>query len=136
MVDALRRAHRMVKPGGCVIDLHPSAARASVEVGDTATGHVEAGDAPLRHAAAGVALAAAVDEGLFTVEHAVVFTFFTYGDTIDELRHYVVENWREGRIDDESVNRTRAAARTSGVRPRIREHVHATKLLPMSRLAD
>jgi len=136
MVDALRRAHRMVKPDGCVIDLHPSVARASVEVGDTVTGHVEAGDASLRHAAADLALAAAVDEGLFTVGHALVFTFFTYGDTIDELRDYVVENWREGRIDDETVSRTRAAHRPSGVRARIREHVHATKLRPMSRGAD
>ena len=134
MVDALRRAHRIVAPGGFVLDLHPSAARASVEIGDEATGHVEAGDAPLRHAAAGAALAAAIDEGLFAVEHALVFTFFTYGDTIEELRDYVVENWRDGQIDDETVHRTRAAAHhAGGVRPRIREHVHATKLRPRIR---
>ena len=132
MVDALRRAHRMVMPTGLVVDLHPSSAAASVEVDGTSTGHVEAGDAPLRHAAADSALAAAVDEGLFAVDHTLVFTFYTYGDTIEELRDYVVENWREGRIDDETVDRTRKALRhASGVRPRIREHVQITKLRPI-----
>jgi len=129
MVDALRRAHRMVKPNGWVVDLHPSAARAPVEVAGNKTGHVEAGDAPLRHAAAGVALAAVVNEGLFAVDHALEFTFYTYGDTIDELRDYVVENWREGRIDDETVGRTREVLHdASGTRPRIRDLVHVTKL--------
>ena len=83
----------MVNPNGCVIDLHPSAARASVEVHGNNTGHVDAGDAPLRHAAAGVALAAAINEGLFAVDRALVFTFYTYGDSIEELRDYVVENF-------------------------------------------
>ena len=132
MVDALRRAHRMVAPRGFVVDLHPSAARASVEIGDEATGHVGVGDAPLRHAAAGAALAAVIDEGLFAVEHALVFTFFTYGDTIEELRDYVVENWRDGRIDDSTIDRARALAQHAArVRPRIREHVHGTKLRPV-----
>jgi len=132
MVDALRRAYRMVKPAGWVVDLHPSAARAPVELGGNSTGHVEAGDAPLRHAAAGAALAAVVDKGLFAVDHALMFTFYTYGDTIEELRDYVVENWRDGRIDDETVDRTREALRhATGIRPRIREQVHVTKLRPI-----
>lgn len=133
MVDALRRAHRMVNPNGLVVDLHPSSAPATVEVGCTSTGHVEAGGAPLRHAAADAALAAAVDEGLFAVDHNLVFTFYTYGDTIEELRDYVVENWKEGRIDDETVDRTREALRhASGIRPRIREQVQITKLRPIA----
>jgi hypothetical protein len=131
MVDALRRAHRIIKPAGCVVDLHPSAARASVEVADRRTGYVEAGDAPLRHAAAGVALAATIDEGLFVIDYASVFTFYTYGDTIEELREYVEENWREGRIDDETVRRTREVLRDGpAARPRIREEVRLTKLRP------
>jgi len=122
----------MVNPNGCVIDLHPSAARASVEVHGNNTGHVDAGDAPLRHAAAGVALAAAINEGLFAVDRALVFTFYTYGDSIEELRDYVVENWRDGRIDEETVDRTREALRDdTGARPRIREQVHVTKLRPL-----
>src|SRR5262245_48842360 len=111
MVDALRRAHRMVKRGGCVVDLHPSAARSPVDVSGRTTGYVDGGDAPLRHAAAGVALAAAIDEGLFTIEGSTTFAFYTYADSIDELREYVEENWRDARIDDLTVERTRQALR-------------------------
>jgi len=133
MVDALRRAHRMVNPAGSVVDLHPSAAPASVEVAGCRTGHVDADDAPLRHAAAGVALAAVIEEVLFAVDRTIVFSFYTYGDTIEELRDHVVENWRNARIGDETVERTREVLRSaSGVRPRIREEVHLTTLRPLT----
>jgi len=133
MVDALRRAHDMVTPGGWVVDLHPTAAIASVEVGVHVTGRVDGGDAPLRHAAAGAALATVLDAGLFAVDRAVEFTFYTYGDTIEELRDYIEENWRNGRIDDTVVRRTRDALREApGTRPRVREQVRLTKLHAIS----
>src|SRR6185295_3808450 len=130
MVDALRRAHRMLIRDGCVVELHPSATRASVDVGGWNTGYVDAGDAPLRHAAAGVAVATAIQEGLFVVDREVVFDFHTYGDSIEELRDYVVENWRDGHIDDDTVERTRQMLSDAapGTRPRLRERVHLTTL--------
>src|SRR5262245_61872662 len=131
MVDALRRAHRIVKPDGCVVDLHPSAARAPVEVSGTTTGFVDGGDAPLRHAAAGVALATAIENGLFTVERTTTFAFYTYADSIDELREYIEDNWRDAKIDQLTVDRTRQALReTAGARPRTREDVCITRLRP------
>ncbi len=133
MVDALRRAHGMVRPNGCVVDLHPTAARTSLEVGACTTGHVETADAPLRHAAAGTALATAVAAGLFAVDSAIDFTFYTYGDSIDELRDYIVANWKNARIDDAVVHRTRDALRDApGTRPRARERVRLTKLHPLA----
>jgi hypothetical protein len=134
MVDALRRAHRMVKPDGCVVDLHPTAAPAPVEAGGMTTGHVDGGDAPLRHAAAGVAIAAAIEDGLFTIERSTTFAFYTYAGTIDELREYVEENWRNATIDDVTVDRTREALRDRpGARPRTREDVIITRLRPCGR---
>ena len=131
MVDALRRARQMVKPNGWLVDLHPSAVRAAVEVGGHTIGHVDAADAPLRHAAAGVALAAIVDEGRFAIDHTATFTFYTYGDTIEELRDYVEKNWRRARIDDRTVDRAGQALRERpGVRPRVREQVYVMKLRP------
>ena len=120
----------MLRADGCVVDLHPSAARARVDVGGRTTGYVDAGDGPLRHAAAGVALATAIQERLFVVDHNVMFDFYTYGDSIEELRDYVVENWRDGRIDDETVERTRELLRQSGsgARPRLCERVHLMRL--------
>jgi hypothetical protein len=134
MVDALRRAHQMVKPDGCVVDLHPSAELAPVEVGGMTSGHVDVADAPLRHAAAGVALATVIAEGLFAIERRTSFLFYTYGDTIEELREHVEENWRNARIDDRTVDRTREVLRdVPGARPRTCEHVYVTRLRPWRR---
>jgi hypothetical protein len=133
MVDALRRAHRIVEPNGFVVDLHPSAVSAILEVGNDKTGFVTAGDAPLRHAAAGVALAAAIQEGLFAIDRSLAFTFYTYGASAEELKDYVAEHWRNGCIDDDSLERTRAALRRNpGARPRIHEQVYVTKLRAMA----
>ncbi len=131
MVDALRRSHRMVRPDGLVVDLHPSAWPASVEVGNTTTGYVFSPDARDRHADAGVALATIIDERLLQIDEAATFTFYTYGDTIEELRDYIEENWRDSRLEAHTIERTREALRhAAGARPRTREEVHITRLRP------
>jgi hypothetical protein len=132
MVDALRCAHRVVRADGCVVDLHPTAARASMEVGACIAGCVDAGDAPFRHAAASAALARAADERLFTIESSCEFMFLTYGDSADELRDYIVENWRNARVDDDTMRRMRVAlAADPRAKPRAREQVRATRLRPL-----
>jgi hypothetical protein len=132
MVDALRRAHRLVTAGGLIVDLHPTALPAPVLVGDIEVGIVDAGDAPLRHAAAGQALTTAVEEGLFSVGDVVDFDFDTFGDTIDELRDYVVATWRSARFDEATLERARATmvAGPPSVRPRVVERVRLTTLRP------
>src|SRR4051794_6244689 len=132
MVDALRRAHRLVRPCGCVIDLHPTVHPAVVEVESQITGEVDTDDGPLRHAAAGAALEAVVSAGLFAIEHATEFAFYTYADTVDELRDYIEENWRSARIAEAVVHRTNdALLRAPGARPRVREDVRLTRLRPL-----
>jgi len=127
MVDALHRAHRLVEPSGWVIDIHPAASDAAVEVGAIRTGRVDAGDAPVRHAAAARALATVVAAGLFAIDRTHHFSFYTYGDSVEELRDYVEENWRNAHIDDETMRRTREALRADpSARPRVHEHVHVT----------
>jgi len=131
MVDALRRAHRIATPGGIVVDLHPSPSAAVVEAGAIATGVVDSPDGQSRHAAADAAIDAVVAEGLFTIERSGAFPFCTYADTIEELRDYVEAHWRDARIDDATVIRTREAARdTPGARPRSRERVVMHVLRP------
>lgn len=133
MVDALRRAHWIVRPDGWVIDVHPSTPQASVEVGPDIVGHVTAVEAPARHRAAADALRQAIDARLFEVEDAFEFTFFTGGDSIDELRDYVSENWRDATIDPATVELARTAlAKRPGETPRLRERVQITKLRPRS----
>src|SRR3982074_2435095 len=123
MVDALSRAHRLLDPAGFLIDVHPTATDASMEVGAVRTGRVEAGDAPWRHAAAARALAAVVDAGLFAIERTYRFSFYTYGDSLEELRDYVEGNWRNAKVGDETMRRTREALRADpGTKPRVHEH--------------
>jgi len=129
MVDALRRAHRIMAPDGVVVDLHPTSATSAIEAGAEVAGYVDADAARERHAAADTAIAAVLERGLFVVEQVVAFTFYTYGDTIAELREYIEENWRDTRIDEETVSRARdLLRRTPGARPRARERVVVTTL--------
>src|SRR5262245_5743300 len=137
MVDALRLAHRTVRPDGFVVDLHPSESRAVVDIAGRRAGDVGDSDGPERHAAAGAALAAVIHDGLFTVDRKSAFDFYTYGDSIDELREYVAENWRDGRIDGNTIERARVLLRSAapGTRPRIYERIYLMKLLPTSHRA-
>jgi hypothetical protein len=132
MVDALRRAHAMLARDGLLVDLHPTAVPASLHVGAVRTGHVDAGDAPLRHAAAAAALEKVVADRWFEVERSVEIIFDTCADTIDELRDYIVENWRDARISDEVMARTRHVLQRAvpAERPRVREIVRITTLRP------
>ena len=131
MVDALRRAHRMLQPRGGLVDLHPNAARPTIEVGNRIVGHIESDDGPERHAAADQSLRTIVREGLFAADRRSQFTFFTYGDSIDDLNEYVAENWTNARIDDGTLRRAREALRNArGVKPRIRERLVVTRLAP------
>ena len=131
MVHALQRVRQLVSATGLVMDVHPTAEPAWVEVGAERAGAVESGDAPARHAAADAALKTVLGDGVFTVEASGVFQFFTYADSIDELNDHVRKTWRSARIEDPVVGRARAALRdTVGTRPRVCEHVRWTRLRP------
>lgn len=127
----------MVTPGGCVVDVHPTAAPASLAIGNQSIGLLEAGDASMRHAAAGAALTASLHEGLFEVEAVIDFLFHTYGDSIEELRDFVAAHWRSTRIGDTTVARARRvhSAATAGSTPRVTEEIRLTVLRPIARLA-
>ncbi len=130
MVDALRRVHRMLQPRGWVIDIHPTATRSAVQVDGRDMGLVEAGDAPARHAAADAAIHAAIREGLFAIAHTGQFEFYTYADSVQELRDYVESTWRNARVAEDVVRRAEAALHVHpGARPRVREEVRITKLI-------
>jgi hypothetical protein len=126
MVDALRRAHRWLRPGGCVIDLHPTPFRSTIQVGGRPIGGVQTDDALERHAAADAAVLRAVEERLFAIAGAEIFDFFTYGDTLAELRAHIEENWRDARVVATVPDSTPA---------RAREQVRITKLV-LARLPD
>jgi hypothetical protein len=129
MVDALRRAREFLRPEAWIIDIHPTAAIARIEVGSTVIGPIESGDAPLRHQAATDALESVVRQGLLRVERSASFDFYTYGDSIEELADYIEENWRNARVPAEIVGRARETLlKAPGAKPRILERVQLTVL--------
>lgn len=132
MVDALRRVHRMVTPTGLVVDVHPTEVPAALYVEGRPVGDLDAADAPMRHAAADSAVPAAIDAGLFSEVASTEFEFFTYADTVEELRDHVAANWRNTRIGPETVARAQKALASApaGTRPAVREHVRLTVLRP------
>lgn len=123
----------MVVLDGRILDIHPTEEPALVQMGERTIGPVDGGDAPVRHAAAGAAVTTVVRDGLFDVDGVVDFEFYTYADTIEELRDYIAENWGSTRIDDRTVKAARAAlaAGPAGVRPRTLERVRLTVLRPL-----
>jgi hypothetical protein len=129
MVDALRRAREWVTPQGCVIDVHPTAIPAILEVGNRRIGALAGGDAPERHARASEAVTSAIDAGLFTVAAEVDFLFYTYGDSIGELRDFIADHWRSTRITEELVEQVESLrADPSAGSPRVVERVRLTAL--------
>ena len=131
MVDALRLARRWLRRTGFLVDLHPTSAIAVVIVGDTIAGPVQTGSAPSRHQAATDALTAVLREPLYTKDDEIEFEHSTYAETLDELQEHIVEDWCEGRIGDDTMVRARGLLGDApGVRPRVRERVSASRLLP------
>jgi len=125
MVDALHRAHRWLRPNGCVIDLHPASAVPTIDVGRQVIGEVHTPDGPARHAAADAALRDVIAAGFFVNAGWAEFEFYTWADTLDELREHIEDNWRDARL---SVH---ADATVLG-RPRACERVRITKLFVAS----
>jgi hypothetical protein len=131
MVHALHRAHALLAPGGCLIDLRPTAATARIEADGAPIGCLDAAAADRRHAAADAALATVLAAGLFRIDEEREFWFLTHGDSIDQLRQHVHASWRDSRVGDALVARARAARRADpAVRLSIAEQLRIRRLLP------
>lgn len=93
MVDALREAHRVLQPGGVLIDERPIVADMAVEVvlgkcplwsrhvaSCSTAGDIEASDMAVQHALA---------SGWFVLDQSKAFDFESYCDTVADLQTYV-----------------------------------------------
>ena len=114
--------------GGIVVDIHPTAAAATIIVGDETAGPIEPGGATARHQAATDALAAAVAQHLFSIDDSVAFDFSTYADSLEELNEHILEDWREARIGERTFARARVLLERARGRVRVLEQVTATRL--------
>src|SRR3954470_20182906 len=128
MVHALHRAHALLAPGGCLIDLRPTAETARLEAAGLAIGALDAEEADRRHAAAEAALARVLAEGLFAVDAQHEFWFLTYGHSAEALREHVRISWRDSRVGDALVARATAVRRANpALALRIAEQLRITR---------
>jgi SAM-dependent methyltransferase len=94
MVSALEEAHRLLRPSGTLIDIHPVLGTAQVEVHHA--GQVIFAEPASASADEGVlyadeALAHVAARGLFVSERHREFDFRVYGSSVDELGDFLAE---------------------------------------------
>ncbi len=148
MVHALEEIHRLVKPTGILIDIHPVAEASPIKIRQgekiELVGNLSVQQWCSDYQQADEALAEIKQRGLFTVEREGMFNSLTYYDSAAEMR----TDWKEA-IDkfardaqsiDESVPHAEAmAARAeammktaaSGAELIVGERVHISRLKPL-----
>src|SRR6202022_2121571 len=98
MVDALREAHRVLAPGGTVVDLRPLTARLVIELvtADRADWGAEADacGAAEDDASADAAVRYALSCGWFVLQRSDRFDFEVYCDTAADLKIYTEKGRR------------------------------------------
>jgi hypothetical protein len=140
MVDALQRSRSYLRLTGYLIDVHPTADQARLEVGLTTgamsvgtVGDVDECSGPrTRHARAEAALAEAVGRGWFTVEEQREFEFRRYANSVSEMRDHF-RTWRGAVLGEDAWDRATALRRDhSGARVWLSERVSIARLRPLA----
>lgn len=105
MVHALEQIARLIRPAGILIDIHPSQQPPLIEVvGGEArypAGNLQESDDFAEYEQADHALAQAQSLGLFSLKEAGAFTFTIHASSLDELRDFLAENWKDAIIPAE-----------------------------------
>jgi hypothetical protein len=104
MVHALETIHDLLKPGGILLDIHPTNEPATIECRlreqIIPAGWISESDDYVEYEWADEAVSAAVNGGLFTQERCGTFEFVWHADSMNELRAYLAEEWKDAIIDD------------------------------------
>ncbi len=110
MVHALNEIHRVLAPGGILIDLRPLTGQWPIEVASRRevkeAGRVN--DLPVGvedDQAANETIAQAASQKLFVKEREEFFPFFYYWDSPSEMQQFIEEEWEDWASIDEVVGK-------------------------------
>ncbi len=121
MVHALEEIHRLLKPAGRLVDIHPTLGPKMLEVhhgGRLLFAEPKPDYFVEGYAQADNALARAVERQLFAVEQRGQFDFLTYAPSIAELREYIAETNAYNDLPKDEAESAREAelfARVEGI---------------------
>ena len=147
MVHALEEIHRLLKPNGVLIDIHPVAEASPIEIHQSGNidlvGYLSVRQWCIDFQQADNALTEITQRGLFAVEQEGVFDSLTYYSSAEEMRTSLKESIdkfaRDAQLAGEAVPHAEAlAARAeelmraagSGAELIVRERTHISRLRP------
>jgi len=148
MVHALEEIHRLLKPDGELIDIHPVSEHSSIEIHQNRNidlvGYLEVNQWCVDFQQADDALAGITKRGLFSVEQKGNFDTLTYYDSAEEMgtafKESIHKYARDDQSTDEEVTKTEALTiqaealmRTgdSEAKLALRERNHISRFKPM-----
>ena len=112
MVHALQTIQRLLKPGGFLIDIHPSTSRpeiiARTQAGTQFIGYLEETDGLIEYVQAEAAVEQSIQEGIFRLEYRDQFTFTNYTETIQSLKNYLSEKWKDAILTPQVLEKAQA----------------------------
>ena len=147
MVHALEEIHRLLKPNGVLIDIHPVSESSPIEIHQSGTidlvGYLSVRQWSIDFQQADNALTEAAQRGLFAVEHATVFDSLTHYTSAAEMRTSLKESIdkfaRDAQLTGEAVVHAEALAARAEELMRttartaeliVRERTHISRLKP------
>lgn len=148
MVHALEVIHRLLKPSGFLIDIHPVAEHSSVEIHQNRkinlAGYLKVHQWCADFKQADEALAEIVQRGMFTVEQKSMYDTLTYYDSAAEMgasfKESILKYTRVDEPVEEEVQQVEAlvsrvdelmSAVADGAELLLREKDHISRLKPM-----
>lgn len=132
MVDALSRIHRLLRPGGVLVDLHPQPTNSAVEVWQesriTQLGHIGSEDDVRDIMEARHSLDRVERDGWYSTERRRVFDLLFHFPGVDDWLTYMAEKEPEIELPEELVSQARRLLSADEGELVIREPVRASGL--------
>jgi hypothetical protein len=138
MVHALEIVRGLLKPGGYLVDIHPSGEPPNIELVQdnqrTLVGYLQESDDFIEYGQARAALEQALHLGWFSLERWGAFPFVTLSSSLGELRRYLEDNWGDAILAPQIDRRVETLLKANlEVNPEQATSVEMTEMVHISR---